>query len=89
MRICHYTILVDVFYEPQTYDRFKERGNPKTIQSLFICVTMRVKHISLIHIVNKSSTFNISEFVIVLFYCIAFIIIIIIVINDNEPKAFV
>ncbi len=32
------------------------------------------KHISLIHIVNKSSMFNIglSEFVIVLFYCIAF-----------------
>ncbi len=32
---------------------------------------MRVKHISLIHIVNKSSKFNIglSEFVIVLFYC--------------------
>ncbi len=54
---------------------------------------MQVKHISLIHIVNKSSTFNISEFVIVLFYCIAFIIIIIIiiiiVINNNEPKAFV
>ncbi len=52
---------------------------------------MRVKYISLIHIVNKSSTFNISEFVIVLFYCIAFIIIIIIiiVINNNEPKAFV
>ncbi len=49
---------------------------------------MRVKHISLIHIVNKSSTFNISEFVIVLFYCIAFIIIIV-VINNNEPKAFV
>ncbi len=48
---------------------------------------MRVKHISLIHIVNKSSTFNISEFVIVLFYCIAFIIIIIVVINNNEPKA--
>ncbi len=47
------------------------------------------KTYSLIHIVNKSSTFNISEFVIVLFYCIAFIIIIIIVINDNEPKAFV
>ncbi len=41
---------------------------------------MRVKHISLIRIVNKSSTFNISEFVIVLFYCIAFIIIIIIII---------
>ncbi len=51
---------------------------------------MRVKHISLIHIVNKSSTFNISEFVIVLFYCITFIIIIIsIVINNNEPKAFI
>ncbi len=51
---------------------------------------MRVKHISLIHIVNKSSTFNVSKFVIVLFYCIAFIIIIIsIVINNNEPKAFV
>ncbi len=32
---------------------------------------MWVKHISLIHIVNKSSKFNIglSEFVIVLFYC--------------------
>ncbi len=44
---------------------------------------MRVKHISLIHIVNKSSKFNISDFVIVLFYCIAFIIIIII---NNEPK---
>ncbi len=86
MRICHYTILVDVFYEPQTYDRFKERGKDR----LFICVTMRVKHISLIHIVNKSSTFNISEFVIVLFYCIAFtIIIIIVVINNNEPKAFI
>ncbi len=66
MQICHYTILVDVFYEPQTYDRFKERGNPKTV---YLFVTMRVKHISLIHIVNKSSTFNISEFVIVLFYC--------------------
>ncbi len=50
---------------------------------------MRVQHISLIHIVNKSSMFNISEFVIVLFYCIDFIIIIIVVINNNEPKAFV
>ncbi len=66
MRICHYTILADVFYEPQTYDRFKERGNPKTV---YYCVTMRVKHIFLIHIVNKSSTFNISEFVIVVGYC--------------------
>ncbi len=39
---------------------------------------MRVKHISLIHIVNKSSKFNmgLSEFVIVLFYCR----------NNNEPN---
>ncbi len=41
------------------------------IHHLFICVTMRVKHISLIHIVYKSSKFNIglNEFVIVVFYC--------------------
>ncbi len=78
--LCEFATILVVFYEPQTYDRF-----PKTV---YLFVTMRVKHISLIHIVNKSSTFNISEFAIVLFYCIAFIIIII-VINNNEPKAFV
>ncbi len=41
---------------------------------------MWVKHISLIHIVNKS----LSEFVIVLFCCIAFLIISII--NNNDPN---
>ncbi len=61
---------------------FKRKGKSK--DHLFIFVTMRVKHISLIYIVNKSSKFNISELVIVLFYCIAFIIII--VINNNEPN---
>ncbi len=48
---------------------FKKKGKSK--DHLFICVTMRVKHISLIHTVKKSSKFNIglSEFVIVdLFY---------------------
>ncbi len=47
---------------------------------------MRVKHISLMHIVNKSWKFNISEFVIVLFYCIAFFIIIIINNNNNNNE---
>ncbi len=81
--------LVDVFYEPQTYDHFKKKGE---IQRPFIyCVTVRVKHISLIHIVNKSSTFNISGIChcTVLLYSFIIIIIIIIVINNNEPKAFV
>ncbi len=36
---------------PQKYDCFKERGNPETV---YLFVTMRVKHIYLIHIVNKS-----------------------------------
>ncbi len=47
---------------------FHRKGKSK--DRFFFCDTMRVKHISLIRIVNKSSKFNIglSEFVIVLFY---------------------
>ncbi len=42
---------------------------------------MRVKHISLIHIVNKSSKFNIG--IVIVGYSL-FIIIIIIIYNNNE-----
>ncbi len=51
------------------------------IQRLFICDTMQVKHIPLFILIKVQS---LSEFVIVLFYCKAFLIII--NNNYNEPN---
>ncbi len=68
MRICHLYSLVDVFMNHKLTIILKER---EIQDHLFICVTMGVKHISLIRIVNKSS--KLSELVILL--CIALLMV--------------
>ncbi len=75
-------LMADVFYDPQTKIILKK----VEIQIQFIYLCYNAGKTDFPFIVNKSSKSNISEFVIVLFYCIA---IIIIAININELKAFI